>query len=421
MVGYDIPGQYVVSLRLVLPVPLAAEPRELEGVATIMARTMDEGTRRHGPEELAELLERKGVGFGASVGEAGITVEVDVAKGRLPDALGLLAEIVGEPAFPGNEVERQVKTRLAEIERERAAPAQRAGMEFVSTYFDRSERSARPAGGTPATVSAITADAVRSFHERVVGPQGATLVVAGDLGGADVAAQAASALAGWTSGPRTAAQAEADRPAARADDAERIVFVDRPGSVQTELYLGCPGPDRRTPGWAAYPLLAFVLGGAPTSRIDAVLREEKGFTYGIRSVFRPRRRGGLFLTSGSVRADVTAEALGLVLDILGRAVDGFGEEEVRSGADYLRMTAPARFATADAVADEAAMLCLDGLTTQFTTDTLAALGRLTAAELSEAYRRYVTGRWTVVLVGDATRHADAVARLGRGPVTVVPA
>ena len=47
LVTYDVPGQYVISVRLGLPVPISAEPRELEGVATIMARTMDEGTAGH--------------------------------------------------------------------------------------------------------------------------------------------------------------------------------------------------------------------------------------------------------------------------------------------------------------------------------------------------------------------------------------
>ena len=99
--------------------------------------------------------------------------------------------------------------------------------------------------------------------------------------------------------------------------ASRIVLVSRPGSVQTEIVVGAPGPDRSVEGgWAPYPVLGFVLGGSPNARVDAVLREEKGYTYGIRSSFRPRRAGGVFLTSGSVRADSTAESLRLLVEIL---------------------------------------------------------------------------------------------------------
>jgi zinc protease len=210
--------------------------------------------------------------------------------------------------------------------------------------------------------------------------------------------------------------------ARRAADAARVVFVDRPGSVQSELLVGWTGPDRRARGgWAAYPVLGFMVGGSPNARIDAVLREEKGYTYGIRSVFRPRRVGGLFLTSGSVRADATVESVRLLLELLASGRDGFSAEEVQAGVDFISKTAPGRFATADAVADEAVTMALDGLTTDFTTETLEAMRDLDGERLTAAYRDWVQGEWTVVIVGDASTYADGVRELGIGDVTVVPA
>lgn len=418
LLAYDVPGQYVVIVRLGVPMPLSAEPRDREGVATILSRTLDEGTLRHSAEEFAELLERKGIAFGAGMSEAGLVVDVDMPKRHLPDALDLLSQAVREAAFPVEEVTRHIKTRLAEIEQERANAGQRASWEFATTYFDPAERASRPAGGTRDAVAAISREDVAEFHAERVAPGGSTLVVAGDLDGLDVPMLVRDALGGWdTPAPR----ADEPAPAARASDASRIVVVDRPGSVQTELYVGCPGPDRHVEGgFAAYPVLGFVLGGSPNARIDAVLREERGFTYGMRSAFRPRRRGGVFLTTGSVRADATVEALGLLLDILDRAREGFDEDETRSGVDFLFRTAPGRYATADAVADEAVTLALDDLTTRFTTDNLQAIRTLDAARLSEAYARFATGEWTVVVVGDASRYAEGIRALGRGGVSVVP-
>jgi zinc protease len=167
--------------------------------------------------------------------------------------------------------------------------------------------------------------------------------------------------------------------------------------------------------------LGFVVGGSPNARVDAVLREDKGFTYGIRSSFRPRQRGGVFLTSGSVRADSTVEALGLLLEILDKARDGFTQEETRAGVDFIGRTAPGRYATADIVADEAAGLSLEGLTTEFTTANLRALADVDAQVLATAYGRYVTGEWTVIIVGDASAYAEGVRGLGRGEVTILPA
>ena len=100
LLAYDIPGQYVISVRTVLPFPLSVEPREVEGVATIMARLLDEGTAEHSPEEFAELLERKGIALGASVTDGGLGVDLDVPKRRLGEALDLLRQALAEPVFP---------------------------------------------------------------------------------------------------------------------------------------------------------------------------------------------------------------------------------------------------------------------------------------------------------------------------------
>ena len=421
VVSYHIPGQYVISVRLAVPMPLDREPRDREGIATIMARTLDEGTALHTAEEFAELLERKGIALGAGVSDSGLIVDLDVSKRHLSEALDLLSQAVREPAFPAGEVSRHLKTRLAEIDQERAVPGQRAALEFIATYFDADERASRPTAGTKATVSAITPQDLVDFHAANVVPSGATVIVAGDLRDLDVALEVQRALGSW-SGAVAAADVVEPREAARSVDAARVVFLDRPGSVQTELYVGCPGPDHRVEGgWAPYQVLGFVVGGSPSARVDAVLREDKGFTYGIRSGFRPRRRGGMFLTSGSVRADSTVEALGLLLDILDKARDGFTPEETQAGVDFIGKTAPGRYATADTVAEEAAGLSLEGLTTEFTTANLLALSGVDAAALTTAYDRFVSGEWTVVIVGDASQYAEGVRGLGRGEVTVLPA
>ncbi len=423
VLAYDMPGQYVLSVRVAVPMPVSREPFLLEGVGTIMARCLDEGTARHDSREIAELLERRGVSLDAGVGEAGLTVSMEVAKPHLDYGLDMMRECLLEASFPEFEVDRHVRTRLQDIEQERANPSSRAAVEFIKTYFDSTQRASRPTAGSVDTVSAITAEEVRRYHSLEVGPLGTTVTIAGDFAGIDPGRAVAAALGEWTGGRQPAPDLRGVA-AQRADDAERVVFVDRPGSVQTEFYVGCPGPDRAVEGpggWAAYPAAAFAMGGAPTSRVDAVLREEKGYTYGIRSSFRPRRRGGLFLTSGSVRADVTAAALGELVEILDSGRAGFTVAEVSGAADFLSLTAPGRYATADVVADEAAAFALEGLTTRFTTALLRDLPWLTPEVVTEAYRRFVDGRWTIVVVGDAAAHAAAVESLGVGAVTVVSA
>lgn len=415
IVSYDVPGQHVWSLRVALPAALAGEPRELEGVGTIMARTLDEGSENYDVEQMAELLERRGVALGAGVGERGLIVEVDVTQRHLAGALELLAEALLRPVFPAAQVKRHVRTRLAEIEQDLAHPGQRAAIAFADAFYPGSDRLSRPTGGTTGTVEAITREEVAAYHGHVVRPSGATFIVAGDLGDVDVVGEVSHALRSWGRGVAPVPPAT-HRPRPKHS---RIVLVDRPGSVQSELYVGCPGPDRTVPGgWAPFPVLGYLLGGSPQARLDAVLREDKGYTYGVRCGFRPRRDGGLFIASGSVRTEVTGEALALMLDILDAGRDGFSDEEVTAGVDFLCETAPGRFATADAVADEAAQRALEGLTTAHTTQVLRDMRELTPKRLRKAYRDWIDGTWTSVVVGDAASLRKPLRKLGRGEVTV---
>lgn len=420
VLDYHVPGQYVPAIRLVVPLPLHREPRDAEGVATLMARALDEGTQRLSPTELARELERRGIAIAAGMSEAGLSVQVDVTSDRCPEALELMRQCLTEPSFPDAEVERLVTSTLVEIAQERATAASRAASEFLATYFDPTSRSSRRNGGTEESVRRLRREDLAAFHAQHVAPTEATLVLAGDLAGADGIAMVSEVMSGWTASSGHT-PAGTPSPAVLAADRARIVVVDRPGSVQSEFAVGCPGPDRSVDGgWAPYPVLGFVMGGSPTSRLDAVLREAKGYTYGIRSVFRPRRAGGLFMTGGSVRADVTADALAELLDILDAGRDGFSDAEIRRGVDFIAKTAPGRYATADAIADEAAAMAFDGRSTQFTTAMLQDMRSVDGARATEAYRRFVDGRWTVVVVGEAAGFVDRLEALGRGPVTVVP-
>lgn len=411
---FHIPGQHVASVQVVSPLPLDAEPRHLEGIGSIMARTMDEGAGDHDAEEMVELLERTGMAMHAGVGERGLAIDLDVPVRRLGDALGLLVDVLVRPRLGEVEVARQVRARLAEIDQEDAHPGMRAAREFAATYYAADTRASRPTAGTRETVGAITAEDVRTYH-RLLGPAGSTVVVAGDLRGTPVEQLVDAAFAGWTGqdAPR------APEPLVRDESAERVVIVDRPGSVQSELHIGCAGPDRRVEGgWAPYPVVAYLIGGSPNARLDAVLREDKGFTYGMRAVARPRAGGGLFIASGSVRTEVTGEALALTLEILDGATNGFTAEETTAGVDYLALTAPGRYATADAVAGEASARAMDGLGTEHTSAVLADTVALTPERLQQAYAEHVDRRWTVIVVGDAERIGDSLRALGR-PVTVV--
>src|SRR5690606_30678749 len=132
------------------------------------------------------------------------------------------------PAFADSEIERLVRNRLDEIPHELASPSRRAAKELAKELFPADSRMSRPRQGTEETVRAIDAEAVRSFHRRLVRPSTATAVVVGDLTGIDLDGLLGETLGAWTGAPAKPRPV----PPVTADDTGRVIIVDRPGSVQ---------------------------------------------------------------------------------------------------------------------------------------------------------------------------------------------
>ena len=274
------PGQQVVAVEIFLDAPLDAEPEGLDGVATIMARALSEGTDKHSAEEFAAELERCGATLDAHADHPGVRVSLEVPVSRLAKALGLLAEALRAPAFADSEVERLVRNRLDEIPHELANPARRAAKELSKELFPADRAHVAPApghrgdgrrGSTPRPCAPST--------RRTCGPPRPPPW-----------SSATSPASTWTrcsptpSAPGPATPAEPRPvPPITADDTGRVVIVDRPGAVQTQLLIGRIGADRHDRVWPAQVLGTYCLGGTLTSRLDRVLREEKGYTYGVRA------------------------------------------------------------------------------------------------------------------------------------------
>jgi zinc protease len=404
---FDLPGQHVISTHLVLDSPLNAERRDIEGVATICARTLDEGTLRHNGEEFAELLETEGAGFGVDLSLSGVQIILDVPASHLDRALELFAEAVTEPSLADRDVNRHVQLRLAEIEQAQANSSQTASIAFRAAVFKETKRASRMNGGEPETVSQVTQDVVEAFHRDHFGPSGATLVIAGDFA-EDPVVVAERCLGSWRNPRQRRVAAEEPTPAR-----PRALLIDRPGAVQADIRYGSFGIDRLDPRWAPISVASYAMGGAFLSRLNAVLREEKGYTYGVRMNFAPLRTGGSFAVQGSFRTEVLADALAITREMI--KVDGvpFTSQEVTDAVAFFTGVSPLRYATADGVADQAATQRLAGLPDDYVDRSLAQLRSVTPEAATEAYRSVVhPEELTLVVVGDAERLAEPLRALG---------
>ncbi|GAA3637179.1 pitrilysin family protein [Streptomyces chitinivorans] len=417
------PGQKVVAVEVNLVAPLEAEPRDREGVAGIMARALSEGTDRHSAEEFAAELERCGATLDAHADHPGVRVSLEVPASRLTRALGLLADALRAPAFPEGEVERLVRNRLDEIPHELANPARRAAIALSKELFPADSRLSRPRQGAEETIGNIDAEAVRAFYAEHVRPSTATAVVVGDFTGVDLDKALAETLGDWkgaAAGPRPV-------PPITADDTGRVIVVDRPGAVQTQLLIGRIGPDRHDRVWPAQVLGTYCLGGTLTSRLDRVLREEKGYTYGVRAfaqVLRSSPEGtgaSMLAINGSVATDVTGPALEDLWGVLRTlAQEGLTDAERDTAVQNLVGVAPLRYETAAAVAGTLADQVEQHLPDDYQAKLYARLAETGTVEATAAaVAAFPADRLVTVLVGDASQIADTVRDLGIGEVTVV--
>ncbi|GAA2925490.1 pitrilysin family protein [Streptomyces enissocaesilis] len=417
------PGQQVMAVEVFLAAPLEAEPEGLDGVATIMSRALSEGTDKHSAEEFAAELERCGATLDAYADHPGVRVSLEVPVSRLPKALGLLADALRAPAFADGEIERLVANRLDEIPHETANPSRRAAKQLSKELFPATSRMSRPRQGSEETVKRIDSAAVRGFYAAHVRPATATAVIVGDLDGTDLDAVLADTLGAWkgdTAEPRPV-------PPVTADDTGRVVIVDRPGAVQTQLLIGRIGPDRHDRVWPAQVLGTYCLGGTLTSRLDRVLREEKGYTYGVRAfgqVLRSAPDGSgasMLAISGSVDTESTGPALEDLWKVLRTlAAEGLTDAERDVAVQNLVGVAPLKYETAAAVAGTLADQVEQHLPDDFQAQLYARLVETGTVEATAAVvSAFPEDRLVTVLVGDASQIEEPVRALGIGDVTVV--
>ncbi|MFI8196887.1 M16 family metallopeptidase [Streptomyces sp. NPDC085942] len=418
------PGQQVVAVEIFLDAPLEAEPEGLDGVATIMSRALSEGTDKHSAEEFAAELERCGATLDAHADHPGVRVSLEVPASRLAKALGLVAEALRAPAFAESEIERLVGNRLDEIPHERANPSRRAAKQLSKELFPAASRMSRPRLGTEETVRRIDAAAVRAFFDAHVRPSTATAVIVGDLTGIDLDALLAETLGDWSG---NAGQTR-PVPPITADDTARVVIVDRPGAVQTQLLIGRIGADRHERVWPAQVLGTYCLGGTLTSRLDRVLREEKGYTYGVRAFAQVLRSSGpdsggaaMLAISGSVDTESTGPALEDLWKVLRTlAAEGLTDAERETAVQNLVGVAPLKFETAASVASTLADQVEQHLPDDYQAHLYARLAETGTVEATAAVvNAFPVDRLVTVLVGDAAQIEEPVKALDIGEVSVV--
>ncbi|MDQ1696934.1 MAG: zinc protease [Frankiaceae bacterium] len=412
-----LPGRPLAVVSLVVDAGAVAEPAGRQGVALLVARALSEGTAQRDAYEFAVAGERLGASWRADADWDSLRCGFEVPSGELLAATELLAEAVREPALDDATLDRVRDERLDELRVDLSQPGPRASAAFANAVFTPASRYSRPDGGDVTTVAGIGAEDVRAFHGARFAPAAATLVVVGDLAATDVEALGRSVFAGWSG----AAPASATADAATQGGDRRIILVDRPGSVQSMLYVGHDAPARRTPDYVPMTTMALALGGMFNSRLNYRLREEKGYTYGAFGGFDLRRHGGVFVARTAVQSEVTAPALAdLVAELELMQQKGLTDDELDRARSYRAGIFPINFAGPGSVASGLADLVVHGHPDDHFDRLRAEIQSVTTDEVNAAAAtRLRPDEVVAVVVGDAAAIGDDVRATGLGPVDVV--
>ncbi len=418
--AFHLPGQHVIAVDLVLDVPLSDEPRDREGVGMLCARVADEGTRRHPGSAITDELERRGAAYSAHVWHTATICSLDVPSTRLADALPLFAEIVLEPEYAPSDVARHVALRRSEIAHARASASGSATMARRTVQFADDSRFSRAAGGTEESIAGITADDLHAFRDAHWRPNRATLVVAGELP-PEILDLLAASFGSWTPTPDGSVQPAPDwRPVTTTPARRTVHLVDRPDAVQAEVRICGRAIDRSDPRLSSLQVAATAVGGSFLSRLNAVLREDLGYTYGAHLSVAPLRAGGQWTASWSSRTEVTSDALTRALDILALG-EPLTAEEVHDAVNYLVGVAPLRYDTAGGIAEQARALAADGQDPDYPNRHFARIAG-TATDTATALVRELVrpDECWIVVVGAAETLAPALTAAGFdvAPLTV---
>ncbi|MEU7591221.1 pitrilysin family protein [Micromonospora sp. NPDC049230] len=348
VVAAHLPGQNLAVALLLLDVGASQEPIGKEGLSGVLAKALEEGTAQRDAAAYALAVEGLGTALATGLDWDSFQASVVIPVDRLSAAVELLAEAVRTPKLDPADVRRVRDDEATALRMDWANPGPRADAALRADLFGAQNRWGRPMYGDPESVAALDVEDVTVFHSEWFLRPG-TLIVAGDLDRIDLDALAAAAFAGTGGGP-----AERGGPVeVPLRTGRRVILVDRPGAVQSTLRLGHPSPHRAHPDHVAMTLAGTVLGGAFTSRLNHLLREVHGYTYGVRGDFASSRRFGRFGVSSGVQTAVTVPALVEAVGEISRTqAGGVTEDELevarswRAGQLSVELQSPRAIASA---------------------------------------------------------------------------
>lgn len=405
----------LVTVRLVVAAGAESDPPDFPGTAQLVSVLLTQGTINRSAQQIAAAIDDVGgtIATGAEWDHSFATLSVLADHTDL--AFDLLADITVRPAFTPLEVERKRKQTLSALEVLRNDPDYLADMAFHRMVFAGTPYS-HPPEGTLEALRRVTPRELRDFHARHYRPSNSILLVVGDIGADEAFSRAERLFNDWE-----------DRPAPPSPPgtvswvrARRVVVIDKPDAVQTEIRVGNLGIRRDSPDYYALTVANQILGGPAANRLFKALRSQYGLAYGASSDLICHRTLGSWVAKTSTRTSESIQSLELVLEQMQRLSDhAIADYELQTAQGYLVGHMALEFESSEHVAGQILELLVHNLPLDYWNRFPDKVRALETRDVLAATRRYLDPALNlIVLVGNAAGFSRELKKLG--PVRVIP-
>ena len=407
----------IIACNLVLLAGSERDPLNTPGLASLTASMLQEGTKSRTSLQIADEIDRIGANMRVFSQSDFVSVSLDCLTKHLDTALDVYADVLTHASFPEKEFARVKNDRLTSLLQQKDRPPVIASMAFSRILYGASHPYGNDVSGTEQSVKALTRDDLVKFYQTYYRPNGATLIVYGDVSMETMLPKVTGMFAAWQ---------KADVPAVASYltpqvEARKVYIVDKPGAPQSEIRIGFPALARTTPDFFPVNLMNLVLGGQFSSRLNSNIRERRGFSYGVRSGFQFTRMPGPFVASGGVHSAKTDSSLQEFL----REIDlmrekGLSAEELEFAKNRTKGVFATGFESPQQIAGALVNLVVYKLPDDYFVNYLKNVDAVTLADVQRVAKQYLdTSRMAMVVVGDAKIIRPGIEQMKFGPVVAV--
>ena len=393
------------------------EPAERRGVGALTASMLTEGTKSRTGDQLSDELQLLGTNVNANVGaEEGAISFVSTTK-NFDATLAILADMMLNSIFPADALDRLRGRTLVNLKQAKDQPVIVGAQVFSRVLYGAGHPYGQRA--TETTVKAITRDDVVAFQKAYYQPGRAIITVVGDTTAAKAKSSVEKIFAIWSKGGE---KPSFDYPKLPELQPAKIYLVDKPGAAQSVVNIGLPGPPRNTPDYFALQVLNTILGGQFQSRLNANIREQKGYSYGVNSGFSYGKGPGAFRAGGSIFTDKTDAALiEFMKELKGIAGEKpITDEELKTAKESLIQGLPQRFASVTAISQAITALVLQGLPDDYYQTYAKNVSAVTKEDLARVAKQYIDlGHLAIVIVGDRSKVEAPLKATSIAPITML--